>query len=280
MRNISAQLIMEKNKIKDLQYGIESSESLVEILGIMRDSRNLIDAFSSEYAAYLGMENVRKLESIRMTIANGMKELNEIGDTVDENFRKLSEGSKRVPAYNMQLFRNEMICYRTDSHLFLRFPKESGYEGWNVRLSNRFVTVYDNGISEWRYYPRSTSVFLYKYTDEGYRESMKISGGRLAEILNRCNRLIQAETAKHESKICELAVKVDDCLFTLDNSLYQNTYPTREDGLRDTENCLRSDPDGMADMLYAIQDHDADLLADEICDVFHLTSENSNQKEI
>ena len=44
---------MEKNKIKDLQYGIESSESLVEILGIMRDSRNLIDAFSSEYAAYL-----------------------------------------------------------------------------------------------------------------------------------------------------------------------------------------------------------------------------------
>ena len=51
-----------------MNYGIEASESLVEILGVLRDARNMISDFTSEYAAYLGVDNVRVLNRIHSTI--------------------------------------------------------------------------------------------------------------------------------------------------------------------------------------------------------------------
>ena len=58
----------------------------------------------------------------------------------------------------MQLFRNELISFKNDSHVFLTLPDGSGYGGWSVKLSNKFITEYSD-VTEWRFYPKSTAVF-------------------------------------------------------------------------------------------------------------------------
>ena len=135
---------MRENSLQDMKYGIEASESLVEILSVLRDVRNMISGFTSEYAAYLGIDNVRVLNRVHSTIQESMSDLNEVGGKMDSMFQDLAEGSKRVPQYNMQLFRNELISYKNDSHVFLTLPDGSGYGGWSVKLSKKFITEYSD----------------------------------------------------------------------------------------------------------------------------------------
>lgn len=195
-----------------MRFGIEASESLVEILGTVREARNRIDTFSMEYSSYLGADSVAELKNIREVLADSMTKLNSIGDSVDKKYKELTDGSRKVPTYHMQLFRNELIGFRTSKHIYLRFPRNSGYEDWNGRLSKRFVTTYENGTSEWRYYPQNTHILIYKYKDDGSRTVKRIEGGKLAEILDYCSRLIQKEASQYDCINNDLSTSINTCI--------------------------------------------------------------------
>lgn len=254
---------MRENSLQDMKYGIEVSESLIEILSVLRDARNMISDFTSEHAAYLGVDNVRVLNRIHSTIQESMSGLNVVGEKMDSMFHDLAEGSKRVPQYNMQLFRNELISFKNDSHVFLTLPDGSGYGGWNVKLSNKFITEYSD-VTEWRFYPKSTTVFLHKYADDGSRETIKIDGARFAEVLNRCNRVLQIKIAEDEALIKDLAIQVDDCMFRFKPEHYKSTYFSRDAGLSDTERVLKDDPEAVLSLLQSINDEEAILLSKKI----------------
>ena len=261
---------MKQDKLERMKYAIEVSGALLDIVSMIRDARIMIDDFNKEFGVYIGIENVNELDQIRNSLAENIRALNKMGNNLDGLYTDMQNGTKRIPTYNMQIFRNELITYRDNTHLFLTLPEGAAYEGWSVKLSMKFITFYENGFSEWRYYPNSTSVFLYKYDDFGERETVKLDGSRFTDILAMCNRLIAEKRAEKEMMITELAIKVDDLRYSKNREFYSETYNSRESGLADTEYMIREHPENVTEQLYSMQLSEADLLADEIRSVMNL----------
>ncbi len=270
---------MKQDKLERMKYAMEASGALLDIVSMMRDTRIMIDNFNKEFGVYIGIENVNELDQIRNSLAENIRTLNKMGNNLDDLYMDMQNGTKRIPTYNMQIFSNELITYRDDTHLFLTLPEGSGYEGWSVKLPMKFITFYENGLSEWRYYPNSTSVFLYKYDDSGERETVKLDGSRFTDVLAMCNRLIAEKRAEKETTITELAIKVDDFMYSKNRDAYSKTYNSRESGLADAEYMIREHPENVAEQLYSMQLAEADIIADEICSVMNLKDydEYSNQ---
>ena len=111
---------------------------------------------------------------------------------------------------------------------------------------------------------QKVQLFFHKYANDGSRETIKMDGVRFAEVLNRCNRVLQIKIAEDEVLIKDLAIQVDDCMFRSKPEHYKSTYTSRDAGLSDTERVLKEDPEAVLSLLQSINDEEAILLSKKI----------------
>ena len=108
-----------------------------------------------------------------------------------------------------------------------------------VKLSKRFLTVYDKGFMEWRYYPE-TKVYL--YSGDNREECSSFS---FVKLLKESNSVMERKRQEDLSKKANLIGAIDGFFHKYDPNGYEKVYANQEDAMIDFDRYLLQQPDAL-----------------------------------
>lgn len=150
----------EQEKMKHQLYGLNTVAVLETLCINVIDIMDSIEAFKKEYGVGAGAEVIRGLDEVQENFDINRKKLAKMVGVVADGIEDYMSGKKMMPRYQIQLIDDDLVFKNTDGAVYLKIPEEVLDGNLKVKLSKRFLTVYDKGFMEWRYYPE-TKVYLY-----------------------------------------------------------------------------------------------------------------------
>lgn len=229
----------EQEKIKHKLYGLNTVAVLETLCINVMDIMDSIEAFKKEYGVGAGAEVIRGLEEIQKNLDINRRKLGKMVNITSDGIEDYMSGRKMMPRYQIQLIDSDLVFKNTDDAVYLKIPEEVMNGQMKVKLSKRFLTVYDKGFMEWRYYPE-TKVYLY---NRDTRE--ECSSFSFVKLLKESNSVMEQERQKDLSRKENLIVAIDGFFHKYDPNSYEKVYVNQEDAMIDFERYLLQHPDAL-----------------------------------
>lgn len=227
----------EQEKMKHQLYGLNTVAVLETLCINVIDIMDSIEAFKEEYGVGAGAEVIRGLDEVQKNFDINRKKLAKMVGVVADGIEDYMSGKKMIPRYQIQLIDDDLVFKNTDGAAYLKIPEEVLDGNMKVKLSKRFLTVYDKGFMEWRYYPE-TKVYL--YNGDNREECSSFS---FVKLLKESNSVMERKRQEDLSKKTNLIGAIDGFFHKYDPNGYEKVYANQEDAMIDFERYLLHQPD-------------------------------------
>ncbi len=227
----------EQEKMKHQLYRLNTVAVLETLCINVIDIMDSIEAFKKEYGVGAGAEVIRGLDEVQENFDINRKKLAKMVGVVADGIEDYMSGKKMMPRYQIQLIDDDLVFKNTDGAVHLKIPEEVLDGNMKVKLSKRFLTVYDKGFMEWRYYPE-TKVYL--YNGDNREECSSFS---FVKLLKESNSVMERKRQEDMSKKTNLLGAIDGFFHKYDPNGYEKVYANQEDAMIDFERYLLHQPD-------------------------------------
>ena len=227
----------EQEKMKHQLYGLNTVAVLETLCINVIDIMDSIEAFKKEYGVGAGAEVICGLDEVQKNFDMNRKKLVKMVGVVSGGIEDYMSGKKMMPRYQIQLIDDDLVFKNTDDAVYLKIPEEVLDGNMKVKLSKRFLTVYDKGFMEWRYYPE-TKVYL--YNGDNREECSSFS---FVKLLKESNSVMERKRQEDMSKKTNLIGAIDGFFHKYDPNGYEKVYANQEDAMIDFERYLLHQPD-------------------------------------
>lgn len=229
----------EQEKMKHQLYGLNTVAVLETLCINVIDIMDSIEAFKKEYGVGAGAEVIRGLDEVQKNFDVNRKKLAKMVGVVADGIEDYMSGKKMMPRYQIQLIDDDLVFKNTDDAVYLKIPEEVLDGNRKVKLSKRFLTVYDKGFMEWRYYPE-TKVYL--YNGDNREECSSFS---FVKLLKESNSVMERKRQEDLSKKANLIGAIDGFFHKYDPNGYEKVYANQEDAMIDFDRYLLQQPDAL-----------------------------------
>ena len=229
----------EQEKMKHQLYGLNTVAVLETLCINVIDIMDSIEAFKKEYGVGAGAEVIRGLDEVQKNFDVNRKKLVKMVGIVSDGIEDYMSGKKMMPRYQIQLIDDDLVFKNTDGAVYLKIPEEVLDGNMKVKLSKRFLTVYDKGFMEWRYYPETK---IYLYSEENREECSSFS---FVKLLKESNSVMERKRQEDLSKKANLIGTIDGFFHKYDPNGYEKVYANQEDAMIDFDRCLLQQPDAL-----------------------------------
>ena len=229
----------EQEKMKHQLYGLNTVAVLETLCINVIDIMDSIEAFKKEYGVGAGAEVIRGLDEVQKNFDVNRKKLVKMVGIVSDGIEDYMSGKKMMPRYQIQLIDDDLVFKNTDDAVYLKIPEEVLDGNRKVKLSKRFLTVYDKGFMEWRYYPETKA---YLYNGDNREECSSFS---FVKLLKESNSVMERKRQEDLSKKANLVGAIDEFFHKYDLNGYEKVYANQEDAMIDFDRCLLQQPDAL-----------------------------------
>ncbi len=233
----------EQEKLKHQLYGMNTVAMLETLYINVMDISDGIEAFKREYGVGAGAEIIHGLDDIQKSFDENRKKLGKMVGMAADGMEEYLKGKKLTPRYRIQLIDSDLVFKTTEDAVYLKIPHEVLEGDMKVKLSRRFITMYDKGFMEWRYYPE-TKVFLY---NEDNRTECKAFS--FVKMLKDSNAIMERIREEDLSRQDNLIAAIDTFFHKYDPEGYEKVYPNQEEAMIDFNRHLIQQPDLLKDVI-------------------------------